>query len=78
MTLFGLMRDRRDLVYNLVARELKGKYKGSALGVLWSLLTPLFMAAIYVFFLRLLARNVPLQTLEFFAEADRRSGGGAT
>jgi ABC-type polysaccharide/polyol phosphate export permease len=34
---------------------MKARYKGSALGVLWSLLTPLFMAGIYAFFFRLLA-----------------------
>lgn len=52
--------ERRELLGNLVARELKQRYKGSALGFLWSVLTPLFMAAIYVVFLRLLARGVPM------------------
>ena len=33
------------------------------LGFLWSLLTPLFMAIIYVFFLRLLARGVALESI---------------
>lgn len=50
----------RDLLQNLVARDIKGRYKGSALGFLWSILNPLFMAVIYIFFLRLLAgRGVP-------------------
>jgi ABC-type polysaccharide/polyol phosphate export permease len=50
----------RELVGNLVSRELKIRYRGSALGFLWSVLIPLFMALIYVFFLRLLAgRGVP-------------------
>lgn len=42
----------RDLLRNLVAKELKVRYKGSALGFLWSLITPLLMAAIFtvVFF----------------------------
>lgn len=52
--------ERRELLWNLTARELKQRYKGSALGFLWSVLTPLFMAAIYVVFLRLLARGVPM------------------
>jgi ABC-type polysaccharide/polyol phosphate export permease len=56
--------DRRELLWNLTARELKQRYKGSALGFLWSVLTPLFMAAIYVFFLRLLAgRGVPMEEI---------------
>jgi lipopolysaccharide transport system permease protein len=56
--------ERRELLSNLVARELKQRYKGSALGFLWTVLTPLFMAAIYVFFLRLLAgRGVPIEEI---------------
>jgi ABC-type polysaccharide/polyol phosphate export permease len=55
---------RRELFANLVSRELKSRYKGSILGFLWSLLTPLFMAVIYVFFLRLLAgRGVPTEEI---------------
>lgn len=50
----------RELLYNLVLRNLKSRYKDSALGFLWSLLTPLIMALIYLVFLRLLARGVPL------------------
>ena len=37
----------RNLVANLTLRDLKLKYKGSVLGVLWSLLNPLLMMAIY-------------------------------
>ncbi len=54
------MYARRELLWNLTTRELKQRYKGSVLGFLWSVLTPLFMAAIYVVFLRLLARGVPM------------------
>ncbi|MCP4152296.1 MAG: ABC transporter permease [bacterium] len=35
------------LIYNLVLRDLKIKYKGSTLGFLWSLLNPLLMLAVY-------------------------------
>ena len=52
---------RRELLHNLVMRNLKSRYKDSALGFLWSILTPLFMALIYMFFLRILARGVPLE-----------------
>ncbi|MBN1268705.1 MAG: ABC transporter permease [Kiritimatiellae bacterium] len=56
--------ERREMLANLVSRELKGRYKGSALGFLWTILTPLFMAVIYVFFLRLLAgRGVPMEQI---------------
>ncbi|NKB25785.1 MAG: hypothetical protein GKR87_15715 [Kiritimatiellae bacterium] len=53
----------QELVKNLVSRELKSRYKGSVLGVLWSLLTPLFMAIISVCFFRLLARGMPAEEI---------------
>lgn len=59
-----------ELLRALVSRELKSRYKGSALGVLWSLLTPMFMAVIYAFFFRLLsgrAANTPSIIVGVFA-----------
>ncbi len=50
-----------ELLWILTQRELKLRYRGSVLGFLWSVLIPLFMALIYVIFLRLLGgRGVPL------------------
>jgi lipopolysaccharide transport system permease protein len=51
----------RDLVSNLTVRDLKLKYKGSVLGVAWSLLNPLLMMTIYtaVFSVFLRAVTVP-------------------
>lgn len=43
-----LLRDL-DLVITLTHREIVGRYRGSILGVLWSLLTPLFMLSVYTF-----------------------------
>lgn len=37
----------RDLVWRLVQRDLRLKYKGSTLGFAWSLANPLLMAAVY-------------------------------
>jgi len=37
----------RELIHNLVVRDLKVRYKNSALGVLWSLLNPLAMMAVF-------------------------------
>lgn len=50
-----------DLVWNLVARDLKIRYRGSVLGLLWTFLNPLFMAVIYIVFLRLLSRGIANQ-----------------
>ena len=51
----------RELVWNLVSREVKVRYHGSILGLLWTLLIPLFMAGIYIVFLRVLGgSSVPV------------------
>jgi len=39
----------RELIYTLVKREIASRYRGSALGILWSFLHPIFMLAIYTF-----------------------------
>ena len=37
----------REMIWNLVVRDLKVKYKGSALGFLWSFLNPLILMSLY-------------------------------
>ena len=37
------------LILSLIRREVAGRYRGSALGLFWSLLNPLFMLAVYTF-----------------------------
>jgi lipopolysaccharide transport system permease protein len=39
----------RALVQSLVARELKARYRGSTLGLLWSFVNPLLLLSIYTF-----------------------------
>lgn len=39
----------RDLLYNLIVRDLKVRYKHSALGFFWSLLNPLLLMAVFTF-----------------------------
>lgn len=46
---FAGLGARLSLVRSLVARDVTGRYRGSALGILWSLVTPLCMLAIYTF-----------------------------
>src|SRR6185369_4321711 len=38
---------RLDLIWSLSKRELAARYRGSTLGILWALLTPLVMIAIF-------------------------------
>jgi len=40
---------RSELIYTLARRELLARYKGSVLGLLWALLTPVVMIAIFTF-----------------------------
>jgi ABC-2 type transport system permease protein len=53
----GAVVRRRDLLVNLTLRELRSRYKKSALGWAWSLINPLAMVAIYAlvfsFFLKI-------------------------
>lgn len=39
----------RRLITDLAQRDAVGKYRGSSLGVMWSLITPIFMLSIYTF-----------------------------
>jgi lipopolysaccharide transport system permease protein len=39
----------RALIQSLVARELKARYRGSVLGIVWSFLNPLLLLLIYTF-----------------------------
>lgn len=39
----------RQLIARMGQREIIGRYKGSAMGLAWSFITPLFMLAIYTF-----------------------------
>lgn len=40
---------RLDLIFSLARRELAARYKGSVLGIVWALLTPIVMIAIFTF-----------------------------
>lgn len=64
--MLSMLRDiwrRRELVAILVGRNLKIRYKNSALGFFWSLLAPLFMILIYALFLRLMRFTMDLPML---------------
>jgi lipopolysaccharide transport system permease protein len=40
---------RADLILSFAKRELLGRYKGSALGIAWAVLTPVVMIAVFTF-----------------------------
>jgi ABC-type polysaccharide/polyol phosphate export permease len=47
----------KDLLINLVQRDLKLKYKGSVIGFLWSLVNPLIMLIIYTWVFKTILKN---------------------
>ena len=48
MTIYSDLVRYRDLFGNLFRRDFQARYKGSALGIVWSLANPLLLMAIYV------------------------------
>ena len=47
----------RGLIQTLVVRDLKARYRGSTLGLLWTLLNPLLHMAIYALVFSVYIRN---------------------
>lgn len=47
----------RNLVASLIWREVIGRYKGSFMGLFWSLVTPLLMLLVYTFFFSVVFRS---------------------
>jgi lipopolysaccharide transport system permease protein len=46
----------RNLLRNLIGRDLNSRYKGSSLGIVWSLLNPLLLMAVYTIVFSTVAR----------------------
>jgi lipopolysaccharide transport system permease protein len=55
---FGWIRAYSELILTLLRRELRVKYKGSSLGILWSYLYPLAMVGVYTLVFSVLWRAV--------------------
>jgi lipopolysaccharide transport system permease protein len=55
----------RSLVKNLVLKDLKLKYRGSVLGVFWSLLKPLFLIIVYTLAFKYVVR-IKMENYAFF------------
>lgn len=47
MSIFKELYQYREMIVSMVKRELKGRYKGSVLGILWSFLNPLLQLVVY-------------------------------
>lgn len=47
----------REMIYSLVRQELRGKYKGSVLGFIWTFLNPLFQLIVYTFVFSIIMKS---------------------
>lgn len=43
------VKANRSLIYNLIKRDVVGRYRGSAMGLMWSFFNPVLMLAVYTF-----------------------------
>jgi len=49
LALLASLYRNRSLIFDLVKREVVGRYKGSTMGLLWSFFNPVLMLAVYTF-----------------------------
>ncbi|WP_430233039.1 ABC transporter permease [Nitrosomonas communis] len=47
--LLNTLKTNRGLIYNLIKREVIGRYRGSIMGLLWSFFNPVLMLTVYTF-----------------------------
>ncbi|WP_421740918.1 ABC transporter permease [Cellulomonas sp.] len=59
MSLIADVRSSRELLVNLTRREVKGKYKRTALGQLWSLANPLAQMLVYTLVFSVIIKITP-------------------
>lgn len=57
MKLLKELYDYREMIFSLVQRDLKGRYKGSLLGFLWTFLNPLLQLCVYTLVFSVIMRN---------------------
>jgi lipopolysaccharide transport system permease protein len=66
VTVYADLVRYRELFANLFRRDLQAKYKGSLLGVAWSLVNPLVLLGIYLLVFSILWRVVPVDHAALF------------
>lgn len=57
MTIFKELYQYRAMIASLVKKDLKGRYKGSALGFLWTFINPLLQLGVYTVVFSMILRN---------------------
>ena len=61
MQLFKDLYNYRELLKSNVKKEIRGKYKGSFLGILWSFVSPLLMTLVYAIVFPFLMRGANIE-----------------
>ena len=56
----------RQMIYSLVRRDLRGRYKGSILGFLWTFINPLMQLVIYTVVFSTILQSVILPVENIF------------
>lgn len=57
MNLIKELYEYREMILSLVKRDLKGRYKGSILGFVWTFLNPLLQLCVYTFVFSVIMQN---------------------
>ncbi len=57
MGIFKELYSYRQMIFSLVKRDLRGRYKGSVFGFLWTFLNPLLQLVVYTFVFSFLLKN---------------------
>ena len=57
MTIFRELYNYRQMIFSLVKRDLRGRYKGSVFGFLWTFLNPLLQLVVYTFVFSFLLKS---------------------
>ena len=57
MNILHEIYDYREMIFSLVKRDLRGRYKGSALGFLWTFINPLLQLLVYTMVFSVIMRN---------------------
>lgn len=55
--IFKEIYDYRQMIFSLVRKDLRGRYKGSALGFLWTFINPLLQLCVYTIVFSIIMRN---------------------
>lgn len=57
MSVFKELYNYREMVFSLVRKDLRGRYKGSILGFLWTFINPLLQLGVYTLVFSIIMRN---------------------